>query len=195
MADDVVTVAGRIGFFEAQRLRRPLTRQVLGLWRFAWAGLLLSFVVIGMVAGFLQSRIPMDDDLAIAALWIGAMAAVVVCVLGLNRFIVNKFKQSWYARGIPPEVGIAYSIAPDGLRIESETGKTVIHWPYLSEIVLAGNYWMLVAAGMAIALPRRLFATLAEERAFLSGLLARMSQAARARSQEVDNFLSSPRST
>jgi hypothetical protein len=195
MGDDVATVAGKVGFFEAQRLRRPLIRQILGGWRFAWGGLLMLFVVVGMVAGFSQSRLPVDDDLANAALWIGSMATVVACVFGLNRFIVNKLRQSWYARGIPAEVGITYSIAPDGLRMGSETGKTVIHWPYLSEIVLVGNYWMLVAAGMGIALPRRLFATPVEERAFLSGILAHMSPAARVRSQKADTFLSSPGTT
>lgn len=181
MSPEIARVAGRVDFFLGLRFQRRLNRRVLGSWRFAWIGLFLVIVILTatfMGAGLLSS----NDDLVKVVGWACYLAAMAGCVSGFNRFATGKFRQKWRERGTPDEIELLIVVAGDGLHVSSETGKSVIPWPYLSEVCLAGDYWLVIGPGWGLPLSRSFFATQAEEGAFLSAVLERITPAARARS-------------
>jgi len=188
MDNEIAKVSGRVDFFLGLRFRHRLTRLVLGAWLFAWVGLILAIAILTTVfmgSGLLSA----SDDLTKAAGWTGYLAAMVACGVAYNRVVTRKFRQRWAGRGIPADVEISFVAATDGLHISSETGKSVVHWPYLSEIDLVGDYWLVIGPGWALPLPRSFFATPAEERAFLVAVLERMTPAARTRSSKATKLV------
>lgn len=189
MDSEVTKVSGRMDFFLGLRFQRHLCRLVLGAWRFSWIG--PSLVIVVLTATLIETgALSSDDDLITAASLASCLIAIVACILVFSRSATRKLRQGWSARGVPDEVELSFVVAADGLHISSETGKTVVHWPYVSEIDLADDCWLVIGAAWALPLPRRFFATPAEERAFLSRVLERMSPAARKRSSKAANFVS-----
>jgi hypothetical protein len=183
MESEIARIAGRADFFLATRFQRHWSRLVLGSWRFAWIGLIP--VVALLTAIFMVLLREIDDDLAKVAWCACYLSALATCCFLFNGFVRKRFRQAWLARGVPSEVELLFVVAPDGLHISSETGKTVIHWPYLSEIALVRSCWLIIGPAWGLPLSRSFFATPAEERAFLSMVLERMTPAARTRSSKA----------
>jgi hypothetical protein len=183
MENEIARIAGRADFFLAMRFQRHWSRLIQGSWRFAWIGLIP--VVAFLTAIFMVLLREIDDELAKAA-WLACyLFALATCCFAFNRLVRKRLRQAWVARGVPSEVELLFVVAPDGLHISSETGKTVIHWPYLSEIARVDNYWLIIGPALGLPLSRSFFATPAEERAFLSKVLERMTPAARTRSSKA----------
>lgn len=189
MDGEIAKASGRMDYFLGLQFQRHLARSILGAWRFAWIALffaIASLTVTFMAAGALGR----ENDLLKAVSFACLLIAIAACLLGFHRLTVRRFRQRWLERGVPGEIELSFVVATDGLHISSETGKTVINWPYLSEIDLVRDCWLVIGAAWALPLPRRFFATPAEERAFLSKVLERMTPAARTRSVQATNLVS-----
>jgi hypothetical protein len=189
MAGEIATVSGQVDFFEGWRFRRAMTRLILGRRMAFWAevvtGLLLSLPVGTVFSAIILTK-------AGAALSIGILLSLAVAmagIFGFSRYIAGKMKRSLYARGIPAEVELSFSVEADGLHVASQTGKAVIFWPYLCEVDRVGNHWLLMGGGFSYPLPRRFFAKSFQEQIFVGAILARLQPLARAHSRDAEKFL------
>lgn len=161
---------------------RAIRRRVYGLWRFIWLWLILAYA--GLVAALFELVDALGLSLRGDGWMIGAACYIVpiLCVDGLRR-IANRVADSrWYARGVPRQVEVEYTIEDEGLHISSPTDRSIILWSAFNEVVLDKDYWVLIGPGAGYYLPRLLFADLSEESEFVSEILKRLDPAAQARS-------------
>lgn len=181
-------VSGRVGTFEGERLRGSIIRHILGKWRYI--GLAIC-VVIGLILGFYLSRILRlagDDRLALD--WfVAGVVTTVVAGFAILAFMANRMRKGWRDRGAPMEVDVSYAVTTDGFVMISELSTIVARWQFISEVALSRDCWMIFGVGMAYFLPRRLFHSPVEEKAFVSALLDGLQPAARARSGVSEKFL------
>ena len=192
MSDSVVSVVGTISPFEGMRFARAVNRRVYGRWQFAWLALVAVAVAVALVASNVILHLEIEDEWIVLAIWVGYVILAVVSIRAFNRIAAKATVRAWSARGVPQELAVTYSIDAEGLRMTSATGMWSVRWPALNEVALEGDSWLLFGWGMVYFLPRRLFGSAAEERAFLAALAERLEPAARERSQRFYGFLSSP---
>jgi hypothetical protein len=195
MSDSVVSIVGTISPFEGMRFAGAIRRRVFGRWGIAWFALVALVAAVAMAAALVITRLKFKDELIVPAIWVGYAVLVVASVLACNRIAAIATVRAWSARGVPPELSITYSVDAEGLRMSSETGMSLVRWAALNEVALEGDYWLLFGSCTAYFLPRRLFGTPVQERAFLAALSEGLEPAARERSSKLYSFLSSPAST
>ena len=68
------------------------------------------------------------------------------------------------ARRAKTEIDYTFSVLPEGLQLTSEVGIGMIRWPFINEIMLFRDHWLLIAAGYGFGIPRQSFPSEAEER-------------------------------
>lgn len=175
-------INGRIGTYEGERLRSSIVRRVLGKWRAIGIAIV---VVVGLLVGLALSPISRAlGSTSTASNWFIA-GFVVAAISGFAAFgfAANRLRKGWYARGMPAEIDVSYCVTPDGFVMTTKLSSIVARWPFISEVALAKDSWLILGAGIAYFLPRRLFASPAEEQAFISALMKHLSPEARARSK------------
>ena len=175
-------VSGRVGTFEGERFRGLITRRVLGKWRHIGIAIM---IVIGLLIGLGIGPISRYAGLRYAAsTWfiVGVIVAAIVAALMFTA-MVYWLRRGWYARGTPTEIDVSYAVTTDGLVMTTKLSTFVARWPFLTEVMLTGDSWLIFGPGIAYFLPRRLFHTQAEEQAFMSALEEHLSPEARARSK------------
>ena len=189
MEAEVPKVSGVIGTFESRRVLPAIALRVVGLWRFAWIALLMLFVFSIGLAVSVMEHVDSRVDGAKGAALIGCVVVGLLSVLGLYRLLQNKIDRCWYVRGVPPQIAISFAAEADGLHISSDFNRLVVFWTGFSEVSLEDSYWVLLNAGYAHYVPRRLFASPADERAFFSTVLDKLTPQARARSERAAKLL------
>lgn len=153
------------------------------------AGGVVGFVVC--VVGDLAERLfglpkgiapLLDLALGFAALWYGVLPAY-------RRWVTGRFRKTLSVRGMPADVPVEVEIGPEGVRQNYGDLVYAARWTRVSDLMRAGEYWVFVALGQPIYVPRRFFATPEAERAFLAAALDHMDEASRARSPQATAFL------
>jgi len=189
MADVVADVSGTIGSFEGMRFGNRVHRRLLG-WRrflpFAWLLLIVLLLVAWQVAAlplFADDRL---NEIAYLALIAGLFISFPATH---RRFLISVMRRKWQERGLTEQLEITYALTSEGLKIASPQRLILEYWRSLTEVARHREYWLIYGAGSVYFLPRRLFSSSAQERAFLSALLDRLDAPARQRSRAAAAFV------
>ena len=153
--------------------------------------MILLLPVFGILCGLvitIVAQIPSDGAVRMAVAVVLVTMAV-ACIQAILRFLVKKKHRAWLARGVPTEIDYTFSILPEGLQLTSEVGVGMIRWPFINEIMLFRDHWLLIAAGYGFGIPRQSFPSEAEERTFLATLLDHLEPSARTRSRNAEKML------
>jgi hypothetical protein len=170
------TQKASIVLFRRVAKSRPLAIILLGLGvAFAGGG---SILIVDHFA-------PGSDGLAVAATVAVFASAMVI----MTRLRLKAFYDSLVERGVSRTSAAAYRLGDDGLLVSGENMEMLIRWPGVSEVAPGHGFWCVVGPGAGFCLPRAFFETPDLERAFIRGMLERMSESARARSREARDFL------
>ena len=172
----------------AARAIRPLTghpRQlvlsVLAPLAGGFAGFVVA-VVIGLVtedASFWLNWLPL------VGLLIGAWASVGLC----RRWAVRRFAKAMKARGSSEVLNVEVEISDAGLLQNMGGLEHRAPWSVVSDLVLVPGYWVFLAKGTPLYLPRRYFADEAAEKAFIGSALLHMDEPGRQRSPDAMKFV------
>lgn len=137
-------------------------------------------------------------SIAEAPAWLWAPAVLVAMAFGLwagpaacRGYTVGVFRRNLADRGLPVQFQSRFEITDEALICTTGRMRMSADWAAVSDIVQTEPYWILLAEGHPQFLPRRFFASRAEEKAFLGAILARMAPEARARSGDAVKFAAS----
>lgn len=171
--------SGEIGTFEARKACAPLNKHVLG-WRrhFQWY-VVVPMLLGGSIGGWLL------DLVAPGWGFVANLSAAAIGIVLLLRFAPKMAQDAWRIRGVPPRMDMTYRIEDQTLVIVGPTTEVRLVWWSVSEIIPGRDCWLFVGMGVSYFLPRRFFADLAAEKAFLSACLEKMSPEARTRSPKA----------
>jgi hypothetical protein len=177
-----------MGTFTSPRFENAVQRRVVGRWQLP---LILGLPVLGIVCGLAITVVAQiaSDGLVRMAVAVVLVTVAIACIQAILRSLTKKKNQAWLARGVPSEIDYTFSILPEGLQLTSEVGLGMIRWPFINEIVLFDDHWLLIAAGYGFGIPRQSFSSEAEERTFLAALLDHLEPSARARSRNIEKLL------
>ena len=117
-------------------------------------------------------------------------AFIVVLVIGsVQSWAIRRAYLRNFARlAIPTEIDALYEILPEGLRLSTDRITLLPRWAAIDCIERGDVGWVLSADQLTFLIPRDGFADRAAERAFLAGLVERLSDKARERSAEAVTF-------
>ena len=105
--------------------------------------------------------------------------------------VLDRARKAYQTRGLVSPFPCAFEVTDGGLVIDTGRATMTAAWPAVSDLFVAGPYWIVLTEGTPHFLPKRFFASPAEEKAFLGQVLARMSPEARERSPEAVSAASS----
>lgn len=184
-------VTGTLEVFGSSKGTKLLARHAYGLWRFAWVGLVVLFIVLFVFAIWLAGKVGPwaggGETLVLAGLLVCAASAVFM----LQRLVNQIGYRRWYARGVSSHVTFTYAVTVEGLVMSSEHGRAIVFWSSFNEVAVDRHNWALISAGVVYFVPRRFFADNSEERAFVSAVLSQLTPDAQARSERAYKELSS----
>lgn len=162
------------------------------------------FVVLYQVAGILVGM-TLGAVLAVfvplAFIWNGWLIPTSPAVQALQIFLAvlgwnvglalaqRRHREKFFAglrkRGMPDSVNVAFAVSDLGLQIASPRIQHSVTWDAVLEIVSAPGAWLVQADQLTILVPHGAFASDADQREFIKGMLAHMSPEARDRSVEA----------
>jgi hypothetical protein len=187
--DEVVKAAGKVGTFEGRHLSRAVWRRVLDISLVTWLAIGLAFFALTGLAILLATAIAGEGWVRLVVLVL-CLVLVVRILYGMKSLGDQAVRRRWHSRGIPRELTLTYAVTNEGLSASSELGRGLTYWASIDEVSPAGDYWLFFSAGGGSYLPRRFFASLAAERAFIRAILERVTSDARQRSRKAEKFLS-----
>lgn len=128
-----------------------------------------------------------------ALLWIVWGPVLIVLASWVARkavlaYSVPRFRRALESRGVENPLPTEIELQDWGLVQRSDGCELRVEWRRISECLRVGPYWVLIAVSQPVFVPRRWFADVAAERAFVDTCLARMDAAARARSRDAVRF-------
>jgi hypothetical protein len=172
----MTSVSGTMKLGEADATRRDIAR------RYQMGGtegyfLLLAMVLAGAAAGALIWRAP--------GMAIGVACAFIAYWGIANRFALKRFRTEMVARGLPAEFPVEMALTPETLTYHVGDVQHIAKWSAVTEIFASRGFWLFMVDSAAWALPGRLFADKAAERAFIAAALEHLSDAARERSRSA----------
>ena len=107
---------------------------------------------------------------------------------GYMRLAQRRQRRELADRGMPSELPVRYEVLVDGLRLTTARSEHLIRWHSISELAQVSAGWFVVSDIVGYFVPRIAFADAEVEKAFAAALLARMDEAARARSTAARDF-------
>lgn len=152
--------------------------------------LLAIAAVLGAIMQHLGSRYmgwPSGNNLP--GFLFGAAVGVFAITPLQRRWDLGRFRREFRARGHDPDLTISTSLGPDRLSHSVGGIEHLVQWPVVTELFRIRGYWVFVAQGTSVWMPRRFFPDAAAERAFIAGALSYMSDAARRRSGRAEAFV------
>lgn len=155
-------------------------------------GLILAMMAVLMVlyAG-LQAVFDWPGWLFAPALIASAVIGT-VAGLGAGRAWAIRFaRRALGSRGLTSPVPVYFELTPEGITTRTGRSETRAPWSAVSDLLKAGPYWVAIIESCPAYLPRRLFATPADEKAFVSEMLERMTPDAKSRSTDAVRFAAS----
>lgn len=108
---------------------------------------------------------------------------------------VKRFRQSLMERGIPNPIPVTFENTETALIMQQGLLNWSVDWAGVTDVHAVGPYWVFLAQGTPLYLPKRYFEARLDESAFLSACLDRMSPNARSRSKEAVRFVEGPPKT
>ena len=130
-----------------------------------------------------------------APAWLWAPAGTLAMAFGFwagpaacRGYTVGVFRRNLAERGLPAQFQSRLEITDEAFVSTAGRMRLCAEWAAVSDIVQTDPYWILLAEGHPVFLPRRYFASAAEEKVFLGAILARMTPEARERSSEAVKF-------
>jgi len=182
-------VGGTIGLGETSAVTAALVRRLYGWRRYGFCIYLGVMVAITAIWLNLPDATGLNWGIAL----LGLLATVVLVVVGYVRWAKGLIPAAWKRMGALAEVAVRYRADEAGLVIEG--GVTiVVPWGAVMMVAPEKTAWLIIAGGTGFFLPRRFFADVAEERAFVAFGLERLSPEARTRSAEAATFLAKVKS-
>jgi hypothetical protein len=94
----------------------------------------------------------------------------------------------WRDRGVVSPWTMGYVADVRGFTIRQPGQETHIAWDAITEVAPAPTHWIFFANLLGHPMPRKFFADLAAERAFITEVVSRLSADARSRSPEAIAF-------
>jgi hypothetical protein len=160
-----------------------------GRSRFGFAGF-LAMALFGMwAAAALGARQTAGDALGRGGMTMLGMFAVAVPV-AIAYFIWRRrtIETLWRERGVASPWLMGYVADATGFTIRQPGQETRIAWDAVTEVAPAPTHWIFLANLLGHPMPRKFFADLEAERAFIAEAVRHLPDAARARSPEAIAF-------
>lgn len=154
----------------------------------------LIAAVLAILGGGLLAVLTERHVIPAAAMPFGFALVAGVAILAAFRgslFMLRRnFRRALIERGVPDPASIAVELLPDELYTRTTATEHRVAWSAVSEVLLVGPYWFILAEALPICIPRRWFTSPTEERAFLAALNERLGPESRKRSPQMQKFLS-----
>ena len=99
---------------------------------------------------------------------------------------VGRFKRALVQRGVSNPLPVTFEIQNDALVLHQGMVEWRAPWAAITEIHPVGPYWVFLAQGTPLYLPKRYFGDQSSELTFLAECLSRMSPAAVGRSRKAN---------
>ncbi len=128
--------------------------------------------------------------------WLTATLSVEFALMGLGvgLLIIQKLagplmRRALAEREIAYEQPLTFRLTPDALVYDLADLTMTARWLCVTDLYQTRKYWVFLVQSSAMVLPRRFFATKEAERGFIVEAMSRMTDAARARSQDAARFV------
>tara|TARA_R110002167_G_scaffold20955_5_gene76223 strand:- start:777 stop:1352 length:576 start_codon:yes stop_codon:yes gene_type:complete len=190
-----MNVEGTIKIGEASRWAGKAAARLNGYpWTVIIANLVSAVVaLVGIfLIGILQALFhwPVWVWLPLGA--VGLYASWRIAMMACRAWALQFARRAFRARGLVDPVPTAYRLEGDAFVSRSGLVETRAPWRAVSDLFLAGPYWVVLAQANPIYLPRRFFADTDAERGFIAAMLDRMSPEAVLRSPEAVALVKPP---
>ena len=164
-----------------------LSRRLFGWRRFSFWIYMVTLIAVATIWFALPGAVGLDGSLA----GLGFAISMVLVMYGYIRWCRSLGPKGWARLGALPQIDQSYEVGDTGLELVSGNGvMTTLPWPAVLQVGREKTQWLLITtSGGAFYLPRRFFADVAEEKAFIKFCLDRLPLEARARSVEATAFL------
>jgi hypothetical protein len=178
----VAEISGTIDAGEAAAAERAYGRRIWGLGRFL-PQVVRLLIFLGVIPAALVAPAIIEDK-TVRPIF-GLVAAI--AYFGVAIFTYQRWVR-WSAWRASRRFGVATSHrmtirqTDHSLVADGETWRIEVQWRSIVEILRAGPVWVFAGQSTTIYVPRRFFADLAAERAFLAAALGRLSDEAVQRS-------------
>ena len=149
------------------------------------------YIGVPMLAAAAGRHAWQDTLLAVLGL-VQLMLVAVGLAIGWNRAVrwhQRAFLAAVRERGAPATQRYVYRIEDEGLVAESARTRHMLRWQGVLELFPGPDHWLILQDTLTFNIPRRAFATPADEAAFVREALARMTPEARERSREAREFI------
>ena len=114
---------------------------------------------------------------------------MVILGIRLVRMVaVRHFRRKLIERGVDNPLPFTVEVGAEALVITTGQTETRAGWSVVSEVFLLGAYWVFLIQGSPVFIPKRNFAEVGEERAFVRAVLDRLSEGAVKRSPKAVSF-------
>ena len=167
---------------------------LVGLW------LLLCLYLAPFLFFPLVQRLPMESWIWIAPL-LSLGVPVILFLFGIvginnwyNRKASAKFARIWAGYGIPDAVEARYTSGEDGFTMRTERGEFTSFWPSVISLAKVSEGWVVTSDLSTYLIPSTAFDDKNSEARFVSAILARLDDAAVARSSDAQAFVSAEQS-
>jgi hypothetical protein len=181
-------VSGETRLGETTAAGQLLARKLMGR---GWGPLAVYLIALAAVLMLSSTVLPLF--LSEAEVGIGAPALVILTAVGgfwlFMKWRLRSLVTGWQARGVPMLSAVTFRIDPDAMQVDNAGVHVRCLWPGVSELAQTKLHWVFIVPGLAYCVPKRFFATPAEERAFVRAALERMTPEARARSDAATTFV------
>jgi hypothetical protein len=98
---------------------------------------------------------------------------------------VARMKRALITRGTSNPLPVTFEITDEALALQQGALGWNAPWTTITDLNPVGPYWIFLAQGTPLYLPKRCFTSPSEEAAFVAACLARMSPSARDRSPKA----------
>lgn len=183
-----MNVEGTIKIGEASRWAGKAAARLNG---YPWA-MVIANVVVAVVGIFIVLMIGVTKERFHLSGWIwlpGTLLAIYVSwrvgMAACRAWSIRFARKAFGIRGLVDPVPTAFGVEADAFVSQSGRIETRAPWDAVSDLLLAGPYWVVLAQAHPIYLPRRFFADTLAERSFIAAMLDRMSPEAVLRSPEA----------
>jgi len=177
----MTNVSGVLRVGEAAPAVRDIAARLRGA-NMAYVVVVVVLAIAGAVAGRLIA--PGND----ASGLMGAGAGALLYALVAKRIALWRYRRKFTERGFSNELTLRLEIGDDTLCYVVGDVTESAPWRAVSELFQSHGYWIFLVQGSSWFAPRRFFADVNTERAFVRAALERMSEEAKERSTHATVF-------
>lgn len=163
-------------------------------WAFSLTGAVTGMLLALMLVGLVGVVAPVEDILAHP--FMAAAAALFVPLVGgalglayanrrLGVVMGKAWRQGLAERGVPDQIEAQWALTESGLSYRTARFSGEAAYASIHELAHEHGYWIAAADGLTLCIPDTAFDSPEDAKAFAAALLARMPEAARARSRGV----------